>query len=308
MSRKLPPLNGLRAFEAAARYSSFARAAEELNVTPAAVSHQIKGLEAHLGVTLFRRLPNGLLLTAAGHAYLPGLTEGFDRIARSTTELRGRGLAGRLTVSVLSSFAGLWLAPRLARFRDAYPDIELFLSSETRIVDFAREAVDLAIRYVPEVLPPLVGERLLDETLSPVLSPVLLERAGPVADAAALLAMPLIHDADVTGADVSNSWRRFFEVAKVVMPADLEQGLLINDTGVAVAAAVAGQGVVLGRSVLVADHLAAGRLVRPLSVQMTAAQAYHVVTTEAGRTDPRIAAFIDWLREEAMIGLVSRRD
>lgn len=308
MPRKLPPLNGLRAFEAAARHSSFARAAEELHVTPAAVSHQIKGLEAWLGVILFRRLPNGLLLTTAGRAYLPGLTDGFDRIARSTAELRGRDLGGRLTVSVLSSFAGLWLAPRLGRFREAYPDVELFLRAETRLVDFDRDTVDLAIRYVTAIDGGLVSERLMEETLGPVMSPALLERLGPVTEPAALLDLPLIHDADVTGGEVAVSWRSFFATAGIDPPQDLDRQMRINDTGVAVAAAVAGQGVIMGRSALIADHLAAGRLVRPLSIQIQAAQAYHLVSTETGWNDPRVLAFTDWLRQEALTGQPSRRE
>jgi LysR family glycine cleavage system transcriptional activator len=149
-TRRLPPLNALRAFEAAARNGGFTAAARELSVSPAAISQYVSSLEAHLGVKLFRRLPRGLELTDAGRAYLPGLEEGFATLAAATSALRGRPRAGRLVVSTLPSFATGWLVPRLPDFRRRYPEIDVVLRSEWRFVDFARDAVDVAIRYTKE--------------------------------------------------------------------------------------------------------------------------------------------------------------
>ena len=161
MGRRLPPLNSLRALEAAARHLSFTKAAEELHVTPAAISHQIKGLEEHLGVPLFRRLNRAVLLTDAGQACLPGLSEAFDRIAAVLERLRAQDRGGPLTVSTSPAFAAKWLVPRLERFQERCPEIEVRVSAAMRLVDFAREDVDVAIRYGPGRYPGLLAERLL---------------------------------------------------------------------------------------------------------------------------------------------------
>ena len=183
MSRRLPPLNALRAFEAAARHLSFTRAAAELHVTQTAISHQIRGLEERLGVRLFRRLPRGLLLTEEAQRYLPPVRDAFDRIAAATEQLAAGGAGGRLTVSVLPSFAAKWLVPRLGRFRAAHPDLDLRISASSQLVDFARDDVDVGIRMGRGGYPGLRVDRLFGESMVPVCSPALLSRCASAAPA-----------------------------------------------------------------------------------------------------------------------------
>ena len=177
MARNLPPLNSLRAFEAAARHLSFTKAAEELHVTPAAISHQIKALEEQMGVPLFRRLTRALRLTQAGQAALPPMRDGFDKLADAVDLLRAHDESGAITVSLDPSFAAKWLVPRLDRFRAAHPDLDVRLDATDRLVDFQRDNVDLAIRYGGGHYPGLEAERLLSEEIFPVCSPNL--RQGP---------------------------------------------------------------------------------------------------------------------------------
>ena len=178
MSRRLPPLNALRAFEAAARHLSFTRAAAELNVTQTAISHQIRALEERLGVRLFRRLPRGLLLTEEAQRYLPPIRDAFDQIALATERLGAVGASSTLTVSVLPSFAGKWLVPRLGRFRVAHPDLDLRISASSELVDFARDDVDVGIRMGSGRYPGLRVDRLFGESLVPVCSPDAAARAS----------------------------------------------------------------------------------------------------------------------------------
>ncbi|HIP78843.1 MAG TPA: LysR family transcriptional regulator, partial [Kiloniellaceae bacterium] len=175
MSRKLPPLKALRAFEAAARHLSFTQAASELNVTQAAISHQVKLLEEHLGLQLFRRLNRRLVLTEAGQIYLPVLRDAFDRIAAGTSQLFKDDDSGPLTVSVLPSLAAKWLLPRMPRFRDRHPDIDVMISANNKLVDFADDSVEMAIRYGAGNYPGLQVDLLLSDEVFPVCSPALLK-------------------------------------------------------------------------------------------------------------------------------------
>src|SRR3954447_11618619 len=168
MGRRLPPLNSLRAFEAAARHLSFTRAAEELNVTQAAVSHQVKALEERIGVKLFRRLTRGLLLTEDGHALLPDLREAFDRLAQAVDRIGRQGGQGTLNISLLTTFALGWLVPRLPRFQAAHPSIDVRLTTTARLIDFAVEDVDVAIRYGTGGWPGLRCDKILDDVITPL--------------------------------------------------------------------------------------------------------------------------------------------
>ncbi len=168
MARKLPSLNALRAFEAAARRLSVTEAAAELNVTPAAVSHQVKALEDQLGVVLFRRLNRAMMLTSAGQIFLPGLRDGFDRLARAVDRVRSECETGTLNVSVAPSFAAKWLVPRLDRFRATHPDIDVRIDANNGIVDLARSEADVAIRYGPGHYPGLHVDQLFGEEVFPV--------------------------------------------------------------------------------------------------------------------------------------------
>ena len=301
MPARLPPLNALRAFEAAARHASFARAAAELHVTPAAISHQVKALEEHLGVALFRRLPRGLVPTDQGRAFLPELTKGFAHLARAVQEVGATGLGGPLTVSVLPSFAALWLVPRLQGFYDAYPDVEVRVHGDANPVDFAREPdVHLAVRSGLGHYPSLSSKLLMRDEVFPVCAPALLNRPQPLRRLDDLRHHTLLHDVQISPSEPSLTWRRWLRDAGVA-GADPERGPKFTDSIMLIEAAVRGQGVALGHTALVADHLASGRLVRPLPVSRTAEHAYYIVMPEANAHLPRVRAFVQWLEEQASV-------
>lgn len=294
MARFLPPLNALRAFEAAGRHLSFTRAAQELNVTQAAVSHQIKALEERLGVPLFRRMNRALLLTDAGQAYLPQVRDTFDALARATERLVARDRAGALTVSVLPSFAAKWLVPRLGRFRERHPGIDVRLSTDHHMTDFGREDVDAAVRYGEGNYAGLDSTRLMTEDIFPVCSPRLLTGPHALRTPDDLRHHTLLHD------DFRVDWRLWL-LAAGVKDIDPTRGPTFSDSSMVVQAAVEGQGVALARSVLSATDLAAGRLVKPFDVSLPARWAYYFVCPVATRDNPRIAAFRDWLLAEARL-------
>jgi LysR family transcriptional regulator, glycine cleavage system transcriptional activator len=292
MSRRLPPLNALRAFEAAARHLSFTRAADELHVTQTAISHQIKALEERLGVRLFRRLPRGLLLTEEAQRYLPPIRDAFDQIAAATEQLGAGGSSGRLTVSVLPSFAAKWLVPRLGRFRATHPDLDLRISASSQLVDFARDDVDTAIRMGAGRYPGLRVDRLFGERMVPVCAPKLLTGARPLRRPQDLREHVLLHDDDHTG------WQLWLELAEVE-GVDPTRGPIFTDSAMVVQAAAEGQGVAIARRVLAAGDLAAGRLVQPFEVSLPHDLAYYLVSPEATAEQPRIRAFRAWLLAEA---------
>ena len=295
MSRRLPSLNGLKAFEAAARHLSFTRAAAELNVTQAAVSHQVKALEERLGLALFRRLNRALLLTDEGQALLPPLSEALDRMALAVDGLARREETGVLTVSTLDSFAAGWLVRRLRRFRALYPDIEIRIATSNHLVDFTRDDVDIAVRYGRGEWPGLDSVRLMTEEIFPVCSPALLADGPPLEKPQDLCFHTLLHE------EMLEDWRMWL-LAAGVGDVDPTRGPWYTQANLVILAAMAGEGVALGRSVLVADDLAAGRLVKPFDVSLPAEYAYYVVHPEAAAGRPKVRAFRDWLLEEASAG------
>lgn len=298
MRRRLPPLNALRAFEAAARHGSFALAAAELAVTPAAISQQVKLLEGQLQMVLFRRQARGLALTNAGRAYLPGLTEALDRMAAATAHLKEGQASGTITLTMLASFAAGWLVPRLGRFRAQYPGIDLRIDTSRRLVDFAREDVDLAIRFGPGGFKGLHAIHLLDEELFPVASPALLHGGLPLNRFADLAQHQLLHDMDALPDQPWMSWQSWF--AREGLPAAAaERGLFFTDSNVLVAAAVAGQGVALGRAPHLGEHLAKGRLVRLFEQSWQSDWRYFIVGPAAQFKRPLVKMLVDWLLEEA---------
>lgn len=290
---RLPPLNALRAFEAAARCLSFSKAAEELFVTPAAVSHQIKALEEWLGVTLFRRLNRAVMLTDEGQVYVQGVRDGLEAINAATEKLMKSDAGGALTVSTLPSFAVRWLLPRLSRFRDEYPDIDVRLDASDQLTDFNRQDVDLVIRYGSGNYPGLRTVKLLTEDrLFPVCSPDLLTGDKPLNTPEDLKYHTLLHD------DLRVDWETWLAAAGVP-GIDPKKGPSFNDSSMVLTAAMAGQGVALGRSTLAADDLAAGRLVKPFGVELKAGSAYFVVCPEEVAERPKIVTFRNWLLKEA---------
>ncbi|MEK6245985.1 MAG: transcriptional regulator GcvA [Pseudomonadota bacterium] len=309
--QRLPPLNALRAFEAAARHLSFAMAAKELHVTPAAVSHQVKGLEGHLDQRLFRRLARGLELTRAGRAFLPKLREGFERFGEALEELRAIEDSGTLAVSVAPSFATRWLAPRLHRFVSAQPELDVRINASTRLIDpnrdelAARDAVagppvedaDIVVRFGTGDYPGFRVDKLLPVAVTPMCSPRLIEGAQPLRSAADLKHHVLIHD-NVTFDDGRQLWDAWYEAAGL-SGADTSHGLRFSHAMLALEAAAEGMGVALGMPVLAESDLAAGRLVAPLKLSLPLKFAYHIVSGEDTADRPDVAAFRNWLLAEA---------
>lgn len=291
MRRELPSLNALRAFEAAARLLSFTRAADELAVTQAAISHQIKGLEEWLGVLLFQRLPRRLALTEAGRELLGSVRDAFDRIEAAVSHTRRNDGSGPLTVTVVPSFAAKWLVPRLGRFQTAHPDIEVRIAADIRLTRFD-DGVDLAIRAGRGPWPGLVCERLLDEELFPVCSPRLLAGPRPLSAPADLRHHTLLHD------DFEHDWRMWLQAAGVA-EVDWRRGPRFSDSSMVVQAAVEGQGVALARSALAQEDLKAGRLVRPFRIDIASDLAYYIVCPPAHAGRHKVRAFRDWLMQEA---------
>ncbi|MEO3432549.1 transcriptional regulator GcvA [Inquilinus sp. CAU 1745] len=293
---RLPSLKALRVFEAAGRNLSFTRAAAELHVTQAAVSHQIKTLEEELGIQLFRRGHRGLLLTDAGQAYLPEVRAAFERLTAATGKLRAQDATGPLIVSVLPSFAARWLVPRLRRFRDGNPDIDVRVSATDRPVDFDRDDIDLAIRYGAGSYSGLAANRFLTEEFFPVCSPALAEGdvngRPPLRAPEDLRWHTLLHD------DMATDWPMWL-LAAGVAGLDPRRGPAFTDSSMLLQAAVDGQGVALGRSALAADDLAAGRLIRPFDISLPTEYAYYILCPERDAQRPKIVAFRDWLLEEA---------
>ncbi|HUF86748.1 MAG TPA: transcriptional regulator GcvA [Thermohalobaculum sp.] len=299
MSRRLPPLNSLRAFEAAARHLSFKKAAEELHVTPAAISQQVRTLEEHCGAALFHRLTRALRLTEAGQAALPALREGFDKLAEAAEAMRARGRGGVLTVSVAPSFGAKWLVPRLERFRAAHPDYDVRIDASDALAGFAGDGVDVALRYGRGVYRGLVAECLMSEVAFPVCSPRLLERGPPLRRPEDLRRHTLLHVQWKMEDDAAPNWRMWLRAAGVA-DVDWERGPRFSIENMAVEAAIEGQGVALASGALVAADLKAGRLVRPFApaVSEATAFAYYLVYPEAKAADPKVAAFRDWVLGE----------
>jgi LysR family glycine cleavage system transcriptional activator len=300
MHRPLPPLNALRAFEAAARHLSLTRAATELHVTPGALSHQIRGLEDLLGLELFHRLPRAIALTEAGRKLLPGLTDGFARIRAAVDTLDEDADERVLVISTPPGFTAKWLAPRLYRFLAAYPDIDARISSTLAIASFDDDGIDVAIRNLPieaPEQPDLVREHLVDLTYLPVCSPKLLERIGPLATPDDLRHAPLIHDDMLAGRAHMPSWADWLRAAGVD-GVDVSRGLRFNSADHAIDAAEEGAGVLLGLLVLAHDDLRSARLVAPFRRTVASGRAFHFVCPKGRRKRKNVVAFHDWLRAE----------
>ncbi len=292
MAQRLPPLKAMPVFEAAARHLSFTLAAEELHVTQAAISHQIKGLEDWLGVALFHRFNRRLSLTEAGLAYHPPVREALDLLVRGTERLAVREETGALTVSVLPSFAATWLMPRLKLFRAAHPEIDVRIDAEDGLVDFVNDDADVAIRYGHGEYPGLRADRFLTEDVFPVCSPQLLDGPNPLRTPEDLRHHTLLHDYK------RDDWTRWL-LAAGVEGIDPMRGPSFNFANLVLDAAIAGDGVALGRSAIAAQALADGRLVKPFDVSLPTAYAYYVVAPEATAGRPKVAAFREWLLSEA---------
>ncbi|HEX3536224.1 MAG TPA: transcriptional regulator GcvA [Stellaceae bacterium] len=294
----MPPLSALRAFEAAARLQSFSRAADELNVTPAAISHQIHALEGDLGVKLFHRLNRAVELTPSARVLLPGLSEAFAGIQASVRRLRAHNDTGTLTVTASPSLAAKWLVPRLHRFQERHPAIDVRISASDDVVDLSKGDFDLAIRYGTGRYPGLHVETLLQNEVFPACSPRLLGAGPPLRTPDDLAHHALIHDQAVDRDPLAPTWAMWLKAAGVtcVPPAS---GLSFSAGYLALDAAISGHGVVLAYSSIAADDIAAGRLVRLFSLSLPDLFAYYIVTAPGALERAKVKAFRDWLREEA---------
>ena len=293
MAYRLPPLNTLRLFEAAGRHQSFKAAAEELHLTPSAVSHGIQTLEEWLGVELFLRGNRSLSLTPAGHAYLPRVRDALHSLALATESVPGRAPSGRLSVSAAPTFALRWLIPRLPAFQERHPAITVALDTAHRVVEFPRDGIDAGIRLGRGDWPGLAVLKLMEEDLVPVAAPALAARIACPAD---LATVPLLHVADV-----SEDWTAWAEAAGLPPSAlddGLKRGLRLDAIHMAVDAAVRGLGVIIGRRPTVDPELASGQLVEVMGPRLRAKSAYWLVTAQDSLRRPEVAAFRAWMRAE----------
>ncbi len=304
----LPSLNGLRAFEAAARHLSFTRAAGELHVTQTAISHQIRRLEEQLGVRLFERRQRALALTREGEELLPTVRAAFEDLRRATARLRRPEREELLTVSTIASLAAKWLLPRIAVFQEAHPEIEVRISASTQLVDFRREAVDMAVRYGRGHWPGLRADWLMAEHLFPVCSPALHSGEKPLRRPEDLEHHMLLH-ATLGRED----WQLWLTAAGLPPELARRRGLTFDQSFMAIEAAIEGLGVALGRSPLVEGDIAAGRLVVPFDVAIPAEAGFYVVAPVETADIAKIAAFRDWLiasvraeaRERPLLGAIA---
>lgn len=294
------PLNALRAFEAAARHLSLTRAADELHVTPSALSHQIRGLEAQLGQQLFVRKVRAIELTAVGKMLYPGLQTGFTHIRDAVDGIQLRADDHVLVVSTPPGFTTKWLAPRLYRFAIAQPDIDARVSSSMANADFRTDGVDLAIRNLrtgQSAGDGLVAEMQMPITLIPVCSPSLIEKFGPIDDVQDINRLPLIHDESFAQYARMPGWRKWLETAGAEHD-DFDRGVRLNSVDHALVAAVEGAGVLLTHAVLAHDDLASGRLIQPFDLCLPTDRAYHLVYPEANAPLKKIELFRDWVVAE----------
>lgn len=298
MRRQLPPLNALRAFEAAARHLSISKAALELNVTPAAISHQIRLLEEHIGLPVFMRSGRGLALTDAGAAGLRDLREGFAKLGAAMDAIDSLGEAGVLSVSVAPSFAAKWLLPRLGSFERAHPEVDVHVSASMQLVDFAKDGVDLAIRYGSGAYSELSVEKLLTEAVIPVCSPAFLAANEDLQLADDLVGVPLLHDDSPDNDPSCPNWEMWLRACGV-HHIDATRGPRFNQSSLVIEAAILGRGIALAKTALAAGDLQTGRLVQPFASATPIDFAYYIVAPRAKLNLPKVAYFREWLRLQA---------
>jgi len=293
------PLNALRAFEAAGRSLSFQTAAAELFVTPAAVSHQVKRLEAYLGVKLFRRGFRSVELTAAGERLAAALSELFGQLdlalARATAPM-----ATQLCISTMESFAAKWLAPRLHRFHRDCPDIEVRIETGNELTDFVRNHIDVGIRYGPGGYTGVLAEQLMDAPAFPVCAPSLMSDAGrPLTEPSDLMHHTLLHDESAIARAGVPDWSAWLQASGATL-VDASRGPVFASIYLAQEAAIAGHGVALGIGPLVEEDLHRGRLARPFEYSLPNTYAFWIVRRSDTGANPAIDTFCHWLLKEAL--------
>lgn len=298
MSQRLPPLNALRTFMYVARHLSFSRAAEELHVTPAAVTHQIRNLEAYLGVKLFHRSRRRVLLTEHAQACLPDLREGFDHLALGMQKLGRHKCRATVTVTVAPSFASKWLVPRLDQFNALHPEVDVRVAATAALADLHGGQADLAIRFGPGNYPEIEQTKLLPESLAPMCAPDLKQGRHTITDAMDLRHFRLIHDASMPSPYPWPDWHVWLDTAGV-QGVDPGKGPRFSLAELALQAAIKGLGVVLGRTTLATDDLAEGLLVQPFDLSLRLDFAYFILLPEGAQPRPEVLVFRDWLLSQA---------
>ena len=291
MTSRLPSLNGLRAFEAAARHLSFTNAASELNVTQTAISHQIRRLEEELGIRLFIRQNRALALTPEAGDYLPGVRAAFNDLRLATDRLLRKDNDHVLTVSTLASLAAKWLMPRLSAFQEAHPGIDVRITTSTGLVDFKSGDVDAAIRYGRGQWPGLQADWLMADQLFPVCSPALLASDKPLRRPEDLADHVLLH----TSGAQEDDWRLWLTAAGLPAKLSTHPGLSFDLTFMTVQAAIDGLGVAIGRTSYVEDDIAKGRLVVPFKITLPADAGFYIVSPQSRTESPKLKAFRQWL-------------
>jgi LysR family glycine cleavage system transcriptional activator len=288
------PLAGLRTFEAAARHQSFLKAADELAVTPGAVSRQIKALEVELGVRLFERFNRAVRLTPSGEQLAEGVSQGLATLQAAVAEARG-ARSGPLAVSVMHSLAARWLVPRVHDFQQRYPEIQVLVAASDFVADLVRDRIDIAIRYGVGPYPGFSATKLIATRMFPVCSPRFLQ-SQPLRSPGDLAHALLLSDVNVT--PVEATWSHWLAAAGAP-EVDASQGLQFSNTYLAIEAALAGRGVALAQEAMVVDELAAGRLVRPFEISIPGALSHWVLALPEKADQPAIRRFRAWLIEQA---------
>ena len=297
MTEHLPPLNALRAFTVAARHLSFTKAAEELHVTPAAVSHQIKLLEEYTGTVLFRRLTRALKLTDAGQAALPLLSDGFEMLSKGAARLQDSQDLDVLTVTTTPAFAAQWLVPRMVDFQEAHPEIKVRMDASISVVDLRAEDIDMAIRWGAGDYPGHDSLHLFDEEIFPVCSPKLMAGKHPLKTPEDLVHHTLLHATDFAQNVTYADWRMWLNLVGAT-DVDWRKGPEFAFENMAVQAAVEGHGVALAITSLVRDNLAKGTLIKPFEQSIPTEFAYYLVTPKENLNKTAVQAFQAWLSEE----------
>lgn len=288
---KLPPLNALRAFEAGARHLSFTKAAAELHVTQAAISHQVKALEEHLGYPLFRRMTRKLGLTEQGRALFPVVSDAFMRIAETAEDLRRAGDSRTLTVSVTPAFGAKWLVYRLPRFWEQHPEIDLRVHHSIQVADLRHDDVDIAVRFGAGRWPGLTSEFMLRVDYAPLCSPALLQGEHPLKRPGDLRHHKLLHEEDHA------AWTQWLAVAGVT-DIDPRRGPIMDDISVILQTAMDGGGVALGRLSMAERELAAGHLVKPFDITVLTDLGYHLAYLPDALEREKVRAFRDFIMAE----------
>ncbi|GJL81388.1 MAG: transcriptional regulator GcvA [marine bacterium B5-7] len=299
MIDRLPPLNSLKAFEAAARHMSFQKAAAELNVTPAALSYQIRQLEDLLGIKLFKRLNRAVELSREGALIEPGIREGFERLSQAMRRLKRSRAGNVLTISAGPALTAKWLVPRLYRFIARHPEIDARISATMQLADLVHDDVDIAFRFGRGQYDACRSVKLFDEYVTPLCAPALLDKSPGLQHPSDLASYTLIHDDTHIGLFDLADWPTWLKAAGVDNPDGTREGLHFNIADDALNVAVAGAGVVLGRTALAQSDIDAGRLVAPFDLKIKAEFSFYAVCLESRADEPFIAAFRNWLLEEA---------